>query len=366
MVNGLGDFIDGKPMVSHDQRKASSHLDKRYSDALESQPNVSSTEFRRTLFTDIGSGTATASPCPPHRSNKKQKVPSASLREEIDFNALEDASISPKQTEPVTSSLPDNNHMQEECLSDGVRATFQRAADIIRDSMALDGAIFLDGSIGTHGGLVQRAMDRRQSFPSLSPQDSATGSKPIPGTEKLCVILGSSLPKSPIFPSQNRVQIQEHLLHALLGCYPRGNIWTFEEPDDELEIEKQDHVLFTNDAQKCRVEEQRKEKEMIQQLFPGVRSLAFTGLWDSHRERWFAAAFLWTSRPTRVLYPDVDLRFAFAFGQSVMAEIARLDIKMADKAKATFISSISHELRTPLHGILGKLLTLSKQIFPSL
>ncbi|KAG9571878.1 hypothetical protein KCV04_g24913, partial [Aureobasidium melanogenum] len=42
-----------------------------------------------------------------------------------------------------------------------------------------------------------------------------------------------------------------------------------------------------------------------------------------------------------------------AFGQSVMSEIARIDVKMADRAKATFISSISHELRTPLHGIMG-------------
>jgi signal transduction histidine kinase len=42
-----------------------------------------------------------------------------------------------------------------------------------------------------------------------------------------------------------------------------------------------------------------------------------------------------------------------AFGNSVMAELARIDAVDADQAKTRFISSISHELRSPLHGILA-------------
>jgi signal transduction histidine kinase len=42
-----------------------------------------------------------------------------------------------------------------------------------------------------------------------------------------------------------------------------------------------------------------------------------------------------------------------AFGNSIMAELARVDAVKADQAKTQFISSISHELRSPLHGILG-------------
>jgi signal transduction histidine kinase len=48
-----------------------------------------------------------------------------------------------------------------------------------------------------------------------------------------------------------------------------------------------------------------------------------------------------------------DLRYLAAFGNSVMAEVARLDTLAADRAKTDFISSISHELRTPLHEILA-------------
>jgi signal transduction histidine kinase/CheY-like chemotaxis protein len=55
----------------------------------------------------------------------------------------------------------------------------------------------------------------------------------------------------------------------------------------------------------------------------------------------------------RVFTSEQELSYLAAFSNSVMAEVARLDTKLADTAKADFISSISHELRSPLHGILG-------------
>ena len=55
----------------------------------------------------------------------------------------------------------------------------------------------------------------------------------------------------------------------------------------------------------------------------------------------------------RVFTNEQDLSYLAAFSNSAMAEVARLDMKFADSAKADFISSISHELRSPLHGILG-------------
>ena len=45
-----------------------------------------------------------------------------------------------------------------------------------------------------------------------------------------------------------------------------------------------------------------------------------------------------------------------------MAEVARLDILNADKAKADVLSSISHELRSPLHGILGSVELLQETV----
>ncbi|EHK96021.1 putative Sensor protein gacS [Glarea lozoyensis 74030] len=42
-----------------------------------------------------------------------------------------------------------------------------------------------------------------------------------------------------------------------------------------------------------------------------------------------------------------------AFGNSTMAEVARISAQVLDKMKSDFISSISHELRSPLHGVLA-------------
>jgi signal transduction histidine kinase len=56
---------------------------------------------------------------------------------------------------------------------------------------------------------------------------------------------------------------------------------------------------------------------------------------------------------TRVLTRTEDVNYLAAFGNSIMADVARLDAMAADQAKSDFISSISHELRSPLHGILA-------------
>jgi len=71
-------------------------------------------------------------------------------------------------------------------------------------------------------------------------------------------------------------------------------------------------------------------------------------LWDPHRERWFATAVIWSSEPKRIFTTEQELSYLAAFSNFVMAEVARLDTKLADAAKADFISSISHELRSPL------------------
>jgi len=53
----------------------------------------------------------------------------------------------------------------------------------------------------------------------------------------------------------------------------------------------------------------------------------------------------WTNRPARIFTIEGELSFLSAFGNTIMAEVARLETIKADRAKSTFISSISHELR---------------------
>jgi signal transduction histidine kinase len=95
------------------------------------------------------------------------------------------------------------------------------------------------------------------------------------------------------------------------------------------------------------------EAREISKHLSGAHSVAFFPLWDSHKERWFRWSILWTKNPTRILDPDEDLAYLVSFGNSIMAEVARLDALLNSQLKDSFLSSISHELRPPLHGVLA-------------
>lgn len=69
---------------------------------------------------------------------------------------------------------------------------------------------------------------------------------------------------------------------------------------------------------------------------------------------------MWSTSPTQVFTQEAELTFCKAFGNSVMAEVSRLESIIADKQKGDFIGSISHELRSPLHGVLASTEFLSE------
>jgi len=157
----------------------------------------------------------------------------------------------------------------------------------------------------------------------------------------------------------------EAFLEILLRKYPNGHVFQSGErsrvmppasgpshaPGDEAGVEYR--YSETRERLPEEVAEYREAKILLRML-PGARSIAFIPLWDSHRDRWFAGSFFWTVQQTRrVLTHTEDVNYLAAFGNSIMAEVARLDVVSADRAKSDFISSISHELRSPLHGILA-------------
>jgi len=164
----------------------------------------------------------------------------------------------------------------------------------------------------------------------------------------------------------------EHFLQTLLKQYPTGKIWELHD-ERNLHDEDVDHVpsilpdatasdadTLTNRGEKDtqshsfnRQGRRAKERRILRTLFPEAQHLAFSGLWDNQRKRWFAACFTWTFDPVRIFNRDFELPFLSTVGESVMAEIARLDVNTVTKAQNDLLSSLSHELRSPLHGILG-------------
>ncbi|KAF2493498.1 hypothetical protein BU16DRAFT_81507 [Lophium mytilinum] len=268
--------------------------------------------------------------------------------------------------------------LQEQILAPDVKSTFGRAARIVLEATEADGAVFFDASIGTFGGLVEETLDPEpltetqdwqydgitptveRADPLLQVQPSDDGSVV---EDKLCEVLGSSL-----VGSNYPYSMKEKVLKSLLRHYPRGHIFSFDEHGQSFEDMGSDQAtpprLPADQTSSLKASQYSskmtsyhnhlmKDVKTLHDMFPDARSLALCPMWDSHRSRWFAGAVIWSTDPMRVFTVEQELSYLTAFGNTVMAEVARLDTTQADRAKADFISSISHELRSPLHGILG-------------
>lgn len=248
-------------------------------------------------------------------------------------------------TKTSTSTIND----QKDRVAPEIMAAFGRAANMIVDATEAEGAVFFDAKISTFGGLVD------DDF-----------SEQLPEPDKPCAMLGAAMCQrnrapdshSPL-PSES--PMSESVLRHLLRLYPHGQIFNLDDdldsppinsPSGGGDFEMSDGFPF-NVSKKSDSARSMDDGNHLRSIFPTARSLVMYPLWDSHRDRWFASAFIWSSDPMRVFTNEQDLSYLAAFSNSAMAEVARLDMKLADSAKADFISSISHELRSPLHGILG-------------
>jgi len=250
--------------------------------------------------------------------------------------------------EVVTKASTSTVNEQNTTVAPEIKSAFGRAADMIVDATEAEGAIFFDAKISTFGGLV----------------DDDFLSEQLPEPDKPCVVLGTAVTKAdhePEPPIGPEIHMSESILRHLLRIYPHGQIFNLDDesldapvnsPSGGGDMEVSDGFPFTI-SRKSESMRSMDDENYLRSVFPKARSLALYPLWDAHRDRWFASAFIWSSDPTRVFTNEQDLSYLAAFSNSAMAEVARLDMKLADSAKADFISSISHELRSPLHGILG-------------
>ncbi|KAF4764182.1 hypothetical protein HAV15_001429 [Penicillium sp. str.  len=297
------------------------------------------------------------------------------------------------QTSFSVRSTASTENLQSDMLSIGVRQVFSRAANIIRESIEVEGVAFFDASIGSYGGLVS---DTKRKGPdsdsgtlesSMGSSDDSTGSDSqkgstspaekdtIPENTTLCEILGFSTSNTSSIndESKGRLALREVLLKTLLRRYPQGRIFNFskegsmssDESSDgpwnsSLDSEGSNPVNSDLTGKRARGSRKKTRSATIKEdgnvlirLFPGARSIALLPMWDSHRARWFSGALVWTNTPRRVFTSETELTYLSAFGNSIMAEVHRLDVEMSENAKTNLVSSISHELRSPLHGVLG-------------
>lgn len=382
MVRGLGSFVEGQATLSSstgqfqdapgqdegalNQRQQDMQRDR---DAIEDlTPKQEREHYFGTTSPDRGSATRDTSP--PTAAPKADGPPSTveAPAQNISVNAF--------PHRPVSVTVPDPHVAQ-------LKQTFSRAANILRESVEVQGALFLDASVGSFGGLVEDRKSRDStdsngwtgSTASSSNEDVPKSASPPPTGEPVpyCDVYGysttgaSSIDGAASFSKHTLVP--EPLLKSLLRRYPAGKIFSFDTDGLLLsgESDMDDGRSTSRPRQRTsppsNVKGKRRPKrpfsslegqaQAITALFPGARSVAVFPLWDQVKERWFAGGFIWTASPYRLFSTEGELSYLRAYATTVMGEVHRLNALNSDQVKGDFLSSLSHELRSPLHGVIA-------------
>lgn len=267
-------------------------------------------------------------------------------------------------TDPTTTAT----FQPEDESTIAIKSLFSKASNIIRESIEVEGVLFLDAVISSFGGLVVRSGEESHSTSGETFTSSGESSREIPLAKEVdvfCNVLGFSVgTTSSIDGEESAVphsNIHEKFLKGLLRRYPQGHIFNFDangsmqsgdsEDDPSVKLDATVSQAGSETGQKRR-KPRKAEGEVLIGMFSRARSVALIPLWDSHKERWFSGGFAWTQTPTRVFSVQGELSYLKALGMVVMSEVARINTLRADQAKADVLGSLSHELRSPLHGLI--------------
>jgi signal transduction histidine kinase len=369
---------DGRPPLSQSPSSSTlSHLDHRGDGrppipSRESMFSSSDTTIRSSVF----------SPAPRAASVTTVDTTEGSATDHVRHSSV----AFDMPPESVTADV--SKELQEALLTKDLKAVFSRASNLIREAGGVDGSIFYDASVGSFGAASEKDVMGQKApgnfhideGPTTSDDelarkasDTDTSAKETEDTspsENYCSILGFSTRKRSSLkghsPPPEYHTFPDRVLRTLLKRYPHGKVFNFDE-DGSFSSSDTDNAYLgeENDAdmpkrfskpenanRRRRISREAEAAALLKAL-PGARSIFWFPLWDPSRERWYAGSLVYTTSPTRTLCPIEDLTYLAAFGNSIMAEVARLSALVITQMKTDFISSISHELRSPLHGVLA-------------
>lgn len=279
-----------------------------------------------------------------------------------------------------------------------IRQVFSSATNIIRESLEVEGCVFLDAAVGSFRPAQSATTDAakghsrtggnaQSDLSSSSDEGHGTDSSisPDEGPEQRCQVLGFSTTDSASIDGAHdslpHRSIQEKFLNSLLRRYPTGHIFVFgaegelqssdsseyassggsQAADSPIGAPKaprapvapptpdtSDPELVLKGGLRRKLPRQADEGAHLLKAFPGARSVAFVPVWDSRKDRWCAGGFIYTLSPNRSFTTEGDLSYLRAFGTLAMAETLRCETMMSEKAKTDALGSLSHEMRSPL------------------
>ncbi|EAW09090.1 hybrid sensor histidine kinase/response regulator [Aspergillus clavatus NRRL 1] len=284
---------------------------------------------------------------------------------------------------------PTTSQLQESLAPYNVRSVVGRAATMIYQALDVEGAMFIDASVYARRqtvGSPNHASEKPEEYNLQHQADRGAGEDEVPSATHpqspsgsdaseedadhgaRSLVLGhytsSTSDKGVNINDSHYVSLSGNFVSHLIDQYPRGKIFHIEEDgsislsyegiaDDMDYSQSGSRGAQTTDAEHKDVEQETMDIKQLMKILPDARCISVYPVWDFQRGRWFTVCVVWTNDPGRVLSEPKDLTYLAAFSNTVMAEVSRLDLEAADRAKSDFISSISHELRSPLHGLLG-------------
>lgn len=372
MLVGIGSFLEGKSSLRHAWLKSSESDQSPLADkekSVEGHVNQPQ-QIKQVMATEVASKEKAACKIVHPNQSESAKHPNSGRP----FYKRQDSESKPNSDRGTLSSR--------------VSDAFSRAANVARESLEVEGVVYFDANFASYGGFATSFKnDSDFSGPEggsdLSDDGKNASSKDIPmptyDTEKWsspCRMLSHSTTDSSSinqeFIIDRSIAMSEAMVGGLLRRYPRGKIFNFSEEGSISSDESTDGVFkdfyrrgntpsnYGGKAprpprkyKKTRQATLLQDARALLQLAPGARSIIFTPLWDSHKNRWYSGCIAWTRTPYRVFTIDDELTYLFALGNSVMAEAHRLGAEYTEQAKTDLLSSLSHELRSPLHGVFG-------------
>lgn len=348
LIQGLSEFIASEPSVVNSPpgrgQTADSGMPSADTIALETchqsrpapPPNQQSASSLESflLTPSLSQGSAGGTPMTSLDSgetNDRPEVPAAGNPP----NAIDHPTSA---TSPELDKQPNSGFIS----SANIKSAFFRAATTIRQAMDLDDLVFLDAAPTTY-------VDQSDLSTGNTERGGRRGS-----TGPFCAtIVHASIDAEPeVTPPSLTTRLPELTLQRLIKHFPKGHVFSADElgPIEEGYAVGKRYPGYTVEPE--RDLRFREDLLTLFSVFPLAKYIIFLPLWHFQRECWYATSLGWVSDPTKA-FDQADITLLSAWGNSVMAEVSRMEALAASRAKSSFVSSISHELRSPLHGIMA-------------
>ncbi|KAJ5580312.1 uncharacterized protein N7459_006297 [Penicillium hispanicum] len=387
MVRALGLFVRGKSDLSEGiysrnrgDDKATEQLErvnKKLENLQVSSQNARGGEQDSTQgrTTEVSSDTESRQE-PQGTEKQKSRSPVQKFTSDPDIDRLSSESNENKQRPRLS---PTTSQLQKTLAPSNVQSALNRASRLMNQALDVEGAIFIDASVYARRQMIGSGGDNHEEVNSFSVGSDAGSEPDLESSLRECMdddidgprslVLGHSTlsmaGKDTSQQDSHYVSLPGSFVARLIDRYPRGKIFHIEK-DGSIALSYEgladdvSQAYMTGDKrfeegspEEKDLQQETMDIKYIHQVLPDARCVAIYPVWDFQRGRWFTVNLVWTNDPGRVLSEPKDLTYVAAFSNTVMAEVSRMDLEAADRAKGDFISSISHELRSPLHGVLG-------------